>query len=97
MLALPCWESFRLSTVALRPTEVDGIFNVYFVHQRLPDNLRSDILISHGILCVQTVYISRPYSRPLLLGMILGEVTTGTKTIPGSLGVGIINNCSGIS
>jgi transposase InsO family protein len=28
-------KAFRLSTVALRPTEVDGIFNVYFVRQRI--------------------------------------------------------------
>ena len=28
-------KAFRLSTVALRPTEVDGLFNVYFVRQRI--------------------------------------------------------------
>lgn len=28
-------KAFRLSTVALRPTEVDGIFNVYFLRQRI--------------------------------------------------------------
>ena len=36
-------KAFRLSTVALRPTEVDGIFNVYFVHQRIAQiNLLKD-------------------------------------------------------
>lgn len=36
-------KAFRLSTVALRPTEIDGIFNVYFVHQRIAQiNLLKD-------------------------------------------------------
>jgi transposase InsO family protein len=28
-------KAFRLSTVALRPTQDDGVFNVFFVHQRI--------------------------------------------------------------
>lgn len=35
-------KAFRLSTVALRPTQEDGVFNVYFVRQRIAQiNLRS--------------------------------------------------------